>query len=141
MKDVMVKKIMSWLENKRTVKFSSNWFSRLSLQKGGCAKIKIDKSFVALKEQFHNLLLPVSQFVNVLASWCSGYRYCTTSFNRIWTQVQCKFKTCSQRFGCLWRSELPVRVPPEIRLPTRQGNRAPYLSSQFCTVVFLCVCM
>ena len=28
---------------------------------------------------------------------CSGYHYCTTSFNKAWTQVLYMFKSCSQR--------------------------------------------
>ena len=33
------------------------------------------------------------------APWCSGHHYCTTSFNRAWAQVMCRFKVCSQRVG------------------------------------------
>ena len=32
----------------------------------------------------------------VVAPWCSGYYYCTTSFNKAWTQVLHRFKSCSQ---------------------------------------------
>ena len=32
-----------------------------------------------------------------VALWCSGYHYCTTSFNKAWTQVLHRFKSC------LWR--------------------------------------
>ena len=33
-----------------------------------------------------------------VALWCSGYHYCTTSFNWAWTQVLPRFKSC---FRCL----------------------------------------
>ena len=36
-----------------------------------------------------------------VALWCSGYHYCTTSFNKTWTQVLCRFKSCSRRVGDL----------------------------------------
>ena len=38
--------------------------------------------------------------------WCNGYHYCTTSFNKAWTQVLRRFKSCSRRVGNLrwWRS-------------------------------------
>ena len=29
----------------------------------------------------------------------SGYHYCTTSFNKAWTQVLRRLKSCSRRFG------------------------------------------
>ena len=34
---------------------------------------------------------------NLANSWCIGYRYCTTSFSKAWTQVLCRFKTWSRR--------------------------------------------
>ena len=41
-----------------------------------------------------------SQIVfQVVAPWCSGYRHCTASLNKAWTQVLCRFKSCSQRVG------------------------------------------
>ena len=41
-----------------------------------------------------------------MAPWCSGYRYCTTSFNKAWTQVLCRFKSCSQRVRHLHYSNI-----------------------------------
>ena len=38
----------------------------------------------------------------LVAPWCSGYHYCTTSFNKAWTQVLHRFKSCSQRVGDSW---------------------------------------
>ena len=32
-----------------------------------------------------------------VAPWCSGYHYCTTSFNWAWTQVLRRSKPCSRR--------------------------------------------
>ena len=32
----------------------------------------------------------------IAATWCSGYHYCTTSFNWAWTQVLCRLKSSSQ---------------------------------------------
>ena len=37
--------------------------------------------------------------VVVITTWCSGYHYCTTSFNKPWTQVLRRFKSCSRRVG------------------------------------------
>ena len=38
-----------------------------------------------------------------LASWCSGYDYCTTSFNKVLIQVLHRFKSWSRRVGDLVR--------------------------------------
>ena len=60
-----------------------------------------------------------------LALWCSGYHYCTTSFNKAWTQVLRRFKPCSQRFGhSRWWGSLPV-VRLEIRLNAFRWSTAP----------------
>ena len=34
--------------------------------------------------------------------WCRGYHYCATSYNKVWTQVLCRFKPCLWHVGCLW---------------------------------------
>ena len=41
-----------------------------------------------------------------VASSCSGYHYCTTSFSKAWAQVLHRFKSCLQRIGDSrwWRS-------------------------------------
>ena len=45
--------------------------------------------------------------------WYSCYHYCTTSFNKVWTQILRRFKPCSQRVGDLrWRD--PARGVSEI---------------------------
>ena len=55
------------------------------------------------------------------APWCSGYHYCTTSFNKAWTQVLRRFKPCSRHVGdSRWWGSLTV-VPA--------GNKAKRLSS------------
>ena len=56
-----------------------------------------------------------------VAPWCSGYHYCTTSFNKAWTQVLRRFKPCSRRVGdSRWWGSLTM-VPA--------GNKANRLSS------------
>ena len=70
----------------------------------------------------YETLEPKSRKSNTLVvPWCSGYLYCTTSFNWAWTQVLRKFKPCSRRVGkSRWWGSLTM-VPA--------GNRAKYLSS------------
>ena len=58
--------------------------------------------------------------VNFVAPWCSGYHYCTTSFNYTWTQVLRRFKSCSRRVGDLWWWGSLTMVPA--------GNKAKCLS-------------
>ena len=56
-----------------------------------------------------------------LAPWCSGYHYCTTSFNNAWTQVLRWFKSFSRRVGdSRWWGSLTM-VPA--------GNKSKSLSS------------
>ena len=42
--------------------------------------------------------------------WCSGYHYCTTSFNKAWTKVLCRFQFSTWRFRDLqwWGSLIMV---------------------------------
>ena len=35
----------------------------------------------------------------LVAPWCGGYHYCTTSFNKAWNQVLRRFKSSSERVG------------------------------------------
>ena len=50
-------------------------------------------------------------FFFYVAPWCSGYRYCTTSFNKAWTQVLRRFKPCLPRIGDFWQwSRLEIRL-------------------------------
>ena len=56
-----------------------------------------------------------------VAPWCSGYHYCTTSFNKAWTQVLRRLKPCSRRVGdSRWWGSLTVAPA---------GNKAKRLSS------------
>ena len=65
--------------------------------------------------------LKLSQLRSVLALWCSGYHYCTTSFNKAGTQVLRRLKSCLRRAGdSQWWGSLTM-------VPT--GNRAKRLSS------------
>ena len=46
-------------------------------------------------------------FVNLLedvpASWCSNYHYCTASFNKVWTQVLHRLRSCLWHVqGLIW---------------------------------------
>ena len=44
-----------------------------------------------------------------VALWSSGYHYCTTSFNKIWTQILRRFKPCSRCDGDLgWWDSLTM---------------------------------
>ena len=67
-------------------------------------------------------LVPIL-YINIypLAPWSIGYHYCTTSFNKVRTQVLRRFKSCSRRFGdSRWWGSL-TKVPA--------GNKAKRLSS------------
>ena len=72
------------------------------LTKGSCVLGKVSKfqhimnqvlvEYFAINE---NYFLWTYVFT-MLAQWCSGYRYCTFSFGKAWTQVLHRFKSCSQ---------------------------------------------
>ena len=63
---------------------------------------------------FHSFIV----FLFIVAPWCSGYRYCTNSFNKAWIQVLRRFKFCWPRVEDLrWRESLTV-VRLEIRVNT-----------------------
>ena len=58
--------------------------------------------------------------IKSMAPWYCGYHYCTTSFNKVWTQVLRRFKSCSRRVGdSRWWGSLKI-VPG--------GNKAWHLS-------------
>ena len=58
---------------------------------------------------------------NSVAPWCTGYDYCTTSFNKAWTQVLRRFKSYLSRFG-------DSRWPGSLRtIPA--GSKAKHISS------------
>ena len=55
-----------------------------------------------------------------MAPWCSGYHHYTTLFNKVSTQILCRFKPCSWRVGDLRWWEYLTIVPA--------GNKAETLS-------------
>ena len=57
----------------------------------------------------------------MVATWCSGYHYSTTSFNTVWTQVLRRFKSCLRRVEDSWWWGSLTVVPA--------GNKAKRLSS------------
>ena len=68
-----------------------------------------------------NVLIENIQLITNVAPWCSGYHYCTTSFNSAWTQVLRRFKPCLGRAGdSQWWGSLAM-VPA--------GNKAKCFSS------------
>ena len=62
------------------------------------------------------------------ALWCSGYHYCTTSFNKAWTKVQCRFKSSWWCVGgSTWWGSLTIvpagnkpRRPPSVNHTTKK---------------------
>ena len=56
--------------------------------------------------------------------WCSGYHYCTTSFNKARTQVLRSFKSCWQRVGdSRWcRQEIRLNTFRWSAIPQKQLN-------------------
>ena len=55
------------------------------------------------------LTLTLNLILILVASCCSGYHYCRTSFNKVWTQVQRRFKSWSLRIGFLrWCESLTM---------------------------------
>ena len=63
-----------------------------------------------------------------MAPWCRGYHYCTSSFNKAWTKVLRRFKSCSWRVGVrdgedLWqwsRLEIGLNVFRQSSIPQKQ---------------------
>ena len=56
-----------------------------------------------------------------MALWCSGYYYCTTSFNKAWTQVLLRFKSCLRHVGDLrWWGSLTIVLATQIKVVTRK---------------------
>ena len=56
-----------------------------------------------------------------MVPWCSVYHYCTTSFDKTWTQFLCRFKSCMLCVGDSHRWGSLTVVPPE--------NKTKHLSS------------
>ena len=75
----------------------------------------------SLRSNF-NLLESAIKTSNSQSLLCNyGYHYCTTSFNKAWTQVMCRFKSCSRRVGD-WRWWGSLTMVPA-------GNESKRLSS------------
>ena len=54
-----------------------------------------------------------SYFKIFVVLWCGGYHYCTTSFNKAWTQVMHRFNSCLRhvRDSQWWQwSQLEIRL-------------------------------
>ena len=67
--------------------------------------------------------------------WCSGYDYCTTSFNKPWTQVLCRFKPCLRHVGGLLWWDLWQWPWLEIRLSTFRQSTIP--QKQFIIIIII----
>ena len=73
-----------------------------------------------------------------VALWCSGYHYCTTSFNKVWTQVLRRFKSCSQHVGDLrWWGSLTMVPRLEIRLSAFRQSTIP--QKQFFIIITIII--
>ena len=86
-------------------------------------------NYIILKKENSTVyLLVIWRFIHLIYSashivlpWCSGYHYRTTSFNKVWTQVLRRFKSCSRGVGdSRWWVSLTM-VPA--------GNKAKRVSS------------
>ena len=63
--------------------------------------------------------MPIKLFF--VAPWCSAHHYLTTSFNKAWTQILRRFKSCLRRVrDSRWWGSLTM---------VRAGNKAKRLSS------------
>ena len=78
-----------------------------------------DKSLHPACKIYEDILWYIWRYI--VASWCSGYHYCTASFNKDWTQILRRFKSCSRRVGDLRWSWSVTMVPA--------GNKAKRLLS------------
>ena len=72
-----------------------------------------------------------------MALWCSGYHYCTTSFNKAWSQVLRRFKSCSQHFGDSQWWDLWQWLLLEIRLNAFRWSTIP--QKQFFIIIIIIV--
>ena len=74
----------------------------------------------------------------ILASWWVGYQYWTTSFNNAWTQVLCRFKSCSQHARIDIGEDLWQRPLVEVRLSTVFQSIIP--QKQFIIIIIMIMC-
>ena len=75
-------------------------------------------------------------FINyfTVAPYCSGYRYCTTLFNKVWAQVLRRSKCCSRHVGDL-RWWAPVTLVPA-RNKTEQNKTERPTMTQKQSIIF-----
>ena len=71
----------------------------------------------------------------ILASWRIGYQYWTTSFNKAWTQVPCRFKSCSQHARIHIGEDLWQWPLVEVRLNTVSQSIIP--QKQFIIIIMI----
>ena len=107
---ILLKTIKSW-----------NNFSKNLFQTQAAINLQ-NVSFISNQKLFSMVCnFMFKQHHHIVAQWCSGYHYCTTSFNKTWTQVLCRFKPCSWHvLGSRWSGSLTM-VPA--------GNKAKCLLS------------
>ena len=65
------------------------------------ANIKLVEEMILSRENqpgTHSIAAEIASELNIdsVALWCSGYHYCTTSFNKVWTQILRRFQSCLQ---------------------------------------------
>ena len=73
-----------------------------------------------------------------MAPWCSGSHYCTTSFNKVRTQVLRRFKSCSQHVGdSQWWGSLTMVPRLEIRLSAFCQSTIP--QKQFFIIIIIII--
>ena len=63
------------------------------------------------------------------APWCSVYQFCSTSFNKVWALVLCRFKSSSRHVKDLWWWESLTVIPagnkcltPRVNQPLRKNH-------------------
>ena len=79
---------------------------------------------VVTTAQLHLKWLWLLHNIIQVVPWCSGYDYCTISFNKAWTQVLHRFKSCSQYVEDSWWWGFLTMVPA--------GNKATPFVGQPC---------
>ena len=88
----------------------------MKLKKKKCFPFHFSLWFNLLLHWCCMILFYKSKKERKVTQWCSGYKYCTISFIKAWTQVLCRLKSCSQRVrDCdgedLWQwSHLKIRL-------------------------------
>ena len=77
---------------------------------------RVSLKAISICPMFSPILLDCEVWVQKpVAPWCCGYHFCTTSFNKIWTRIPRRFKSCSKRVGDLRWRKTRTMVRLEIR--------------------------